>query len=45
MHGSVMIEDVNKTKFDAIAAGPRMQAEILELSSEVKAAKKSKLML
>jgi hypothetical protein len=45
MHGSVMIEDVNKTKFDAIAAGPKLQAEILELSSEVKAAKKSKVML
>jgi hypothetical protein len=45
MHGSVMIEDVNKTKFDAIAAGPKLQTEILELSSEVRAAKKSKLML
>ncbi len=45
MHGSVMIEDVNKTKFDAIAAGPRLQAEMLDLSSEVRAAKKSKLTL
>lgn len=45
MHGSVMIEDVNKTKFDAIAAGPKLQTEILELSSEVRAAKKSKIML
>ena len=45
MHGSVMIEEVNKTKLDAIAAGPKLQVEILDLSSEVKAAKKSKVML
>lgn len=45
MYGSVMIEEVNKTKLDAIAAGPKLQAEILELSSEVKAVKKSKVML
>lgn len=45
MHGSVMISEVNKTKYDAIAAGPRLQAEILELTSEVRAAKKSKIFL
>ena len=45
MHGSVMISEVNKTKYDAIAAGPRLQAEILELTSEVRAAKKSKVFL
>lgn len=36
---------MNKTKYDAIAAGPRLQAEILELTSEVRAAKKSKIFL
>jgi hypothetical protein len=45
MHGSVMISEVNKTRYDAIAAGPRLQAEILELTSEVRAAKKSKVFL
>ena len=45
MHGSVIIEDIRKNKYDAIAAGPRLQAEILNLSSEVKAAKKSKITL
>ncbi len=26
MHGSVIISEVNKTKYDAIAAGPKLQA-------------------
>lgn len=45
MHGSVMILDVNKSKFEIISAGPRLQFELLYLSKEVKAAKKSKVIL
>ena len=45
MHGAVTFQSMNKNKHDALACGPRMQADILEISSEVKAAKKSRLVL
>jgi hypothetical protein len=40
-----MIQDLDKKKMDLIAVGPRLQFEMLELASEVRAAKKSKIIL
>lgn len=45
MNGSVMIQDLDKKKIDLIAVGPRLQFEMLELTSQVRAAKKSKVIL
>jgi hypothetical protein len=33
MFGSFMIQDVNKSKYDIIASGPRLQFEMLYLTS------------
>ena len=33
MNGSVMIQDLDKKKIDLIAVGPRLQFEMLELTS------------
>lgn len=41
MFGSVMLLDPNRSKFDIIASGQRL----LYLASEVRAAKKSKIIL
>ena len=45
MFGSFMMQEINKSKYDILASGPRLQFEAMYLSSEVRAAKKSKVVL
>jgi hypothetical protein len=42
MLGSFIIEDVNKAKYEILSTGPKLQIELLYLTSEIRAAKKSK---
>ena len=42
MLGSFIIEDINKAKYEILSTGPRLQVELLYLTSELRAAKKSK---